>query len=65
MACTTLLVAMGASATGSTIVARNEDCENGTFNPKKLVEVEPEDQPRLYTGVTCHLSMHLPDDPLR
>ena len=65
MACTTLLVAKGASANGSTIVARNEDCENGTFNPKKLVVVEPEDQPRLYTGVTSHLTMHLPDDPMR
>ncbi len=65
MACTTLLVGRLATNDGSTLIARNEDCENGTFNAKSMVAVEPADQPRTYTGVNSHLTMPLPDDPLR
>lgn len=65
MACTTILVGCGATNDGSTLVARNEDTGNGTFNAKKLVVIEPEDQPRTYTGVESHLTMELPDSPLR
>lgn len=65
MACTTILVGKGATNDGSTIIARNEDCENGAFNAKSMVVVRPEDQPRRYTGVTNHLTIDLPDDPLR
>lgn len=65
MACTTLLVGRNATNDGSTIVARNEDCGNGSFNAKCMVAVEPADQPRTYTGVNSHLTIELPDDPLR
>ena len=65
MSCTTILVGKGATNDGSTIIARNEDCGNGSFNAKSMVAVEPEDQPRTYTGVASHLTMQLPDDPLR
>ena len=65
MACTTLLVGRKATNDGSTIVARNEDGEDFSFDPKKLIVVEPEDQPRTYTGVASHLTIELPDDPLR
>ena len=65
MACTTLLVGKKATNDGSTLIARNEDCENGTFNAKSMVCVETADQPRTYTGVTSHLTIELPDNPLR
>ena len=65
MPCTTLLVGRKATNDGSTIVARNEDCGNGSFNAKSMVAVAPEDQPRTYTGVNSHLTIELPDNPLR
>ncbi len=65
MACTTLLVGRGATNDGSTIIARNEDCEDGAFNAKSMVVVKPADQPRIYTGVNSHPTIELPDDPLR
>lgn len=65
MACTTLLVGRKATNDGSTIVARNEDGEDFSFDPKKLIVVNPEDQPRTYTGVASHLTIELPDNPLR
>ena len=65
MGCTTLLVGRDASYDGSTIIARNEDDEPGSFNNKKLIIVRPEDQPRTYTSVNGHLTIELPDDPLQ
>lgn len=65
MACTTLLVGKGATYDGSTMIARTEDDGDGTFSPKKLVVVTPEDQPRTYRSVLSHLEMELPDDPVR
>lgn len=65
MACTTLLVGRKATNDGSTLIARNEDCGDGDFQPKKMVVVEPKDQPRTYTGVASHLTIQLPDNPLR
>ena len=65
MACTTLLVGRRATNDGSTIVARNEDGEDFSFDPKKMIVVMPEDQPRTYTGVASHLTIELPDNPLR
>ena len=65
MACTTLLVGKNASYDGSTIMARNEDTPNGMFNVKKLVVVQPEDQPRHYRSVCSHVEMDLPENPLR
>ncbi|WP_236082499.1 C69 family dipeptidase [Acidipropionibacterium jensenii] len=54
-----------ASYDGSPIVARNEDSANGEWNPKRIVVVSPADQPRSYTSVLAHLTIDLPDDPLR
>ncbi len=65
MACTTLLVGRKATDDGSTLIARNEDCGDGSFNAKSMVAVKPSDQPRTYTGVNSHLTMQLPDNPLR
>ena len=65
MGCTTILIGRKASYDGSTIVARNEDSGNGSFVPKKLVVIHPDEQPRRYTSVLAHLSIDLPGDPLR
>lgn len=65
MPCTTLLVGKNASYDGSTLAARNEDSTAGKFNPKKLIVVRPEDQPRQYRSVLSHVEIPLPDAPLR
>lgn len=65
MACTTLLVGKDASLDGSTIIARNEDSGSGEYNPKKMVVVQPQDQPRTYTSVLSHVTIELPDNPMR
>ncbi|MDM8301545.1 C69 family dipeptidase [Collinsella tanakaei] len=65
MPCTTILVGRNASYDGSTIVARNEDSPGGQFEPKRMAVVHPEDQPRVYTSVESHLTIELPDDPMR
>ena len=65
MTCTTLLVGKNASYDGSTIVARNEDSAAGEFTSKEVVAVRPEEQPHTYTSVIGHLTLELPDDPLR
>lgn len=65
MGCTTLLVGRRASADGSPLVARTEDSSNGSFDPKRVVVVRPEDQPRLYTSVLGRRRIELPADPLR
>lgn len=62
MACTTILVGKDASYDGSTMIARNDD---GFFDEKKLIVVEPKDQPRKYKTVNSHLEIELPDNPLR
>lgn len=63
--CTTILVGKKASYDGSPLVARNEDSSNGEWNPKKIIVVPPADQPRSYTSVIGHLTIELPDDPMR
>ena len=65
MPCTTILVGKKASYDGSTIIARDEDSPNGEFTPKKLAVVHPDEQPRTYTSVLSHLTIELPDDPMR
>ena len=65
MACTTILVGRKASYDGSTLIARNEDSANGEFNPKRLVVVKPEDQPRVYKSVLSHVTVELPDNPMQ
>lgn len=65
MACTTILVGKDASYDGSTIVARNEDSPGGQFEPKRMQVVLPKDQPRVYTSVESHLTIELPEEPIR
>ena len=65
MPCTTLLVGRNASYDGSTIVARNDDDSAGSFTPKHLKIISPEQQPRTYRSVISHLTLELPQDPLR
>jgi dipeptidase len=65
MACTTILVGKKASYDGSTLIARNDDSPTGVFHVKKLVMVDPKDQPRHYHSVISHVEVELPDNPLR
>lgn len=62
MPCTTLLVGKLASNDGSTMIARTDD---GHFDIKKTVVVEPKKQPRKYKSVLSHVEIPLPDDPMR
>lgn len=62
MSCTTILVGKKASYDGSTMIARNDD---GFYDVKKLIVVNPKDQPRKYKSVISHLEIELPDNPLR
>ena len=62
MACTTILVGRKASYDGSTLIARNDD---GFFDVKKLIVVEPKDQPKKYTSKIGHLTIDLPKNPMR
>lgn len=62
MPCTTILVGKKASYDGSTMIARNDD---GFFDVKKMIVVEPDKQPRKYKSVIGHLEIDLPDNPLR
>ena len=62
MSCTTVLVGKNASNDGSTMIARTDD---GHFDVKKLIVVEPAKQPRKYKSVLSHVVIDLPDDPMR
>ncbi|MBQ3385775.1 MAG: C69 family dipeptidase [Eggerthellaceae bacterium] len=62
MPCTTILVGSKASNDGSTMIARTDD---GRFDTKKWIVVEPKDQPRTYTSVLSHVTVELPDNPMR
>ena len=65
MACTTILVGKKASYDGSTMIARNDDSGSGHFTPKKFVVIHPEEQPKTYKSVISHVTIGLPDDPMR
>ena len=62
MSCTTVLVGKNASNDRSTMIARTDD---GSFDVKKLIVVEPKKQPRKYKSVISHVEIELPDDPMR
>ncbi len=62
MPCTTILVGKKASNDGSTMISRTDD---GHFDVKKLVVVEPKDQKRTYKSVISHLTIDLSEEPLR
>lgn len=65
MPCTTLLVGKNASINGSTLIARNEDSGSGSFSAKRHIVVKPDEQPRTYHSVISHLTIALPDNPMR
>ena len=44
------------------MIARTDD---GFFDVKKLIVVEPKEQPRKYKSVISHVEIELPDDPMR
>lgn len=62
MPCTTLLVGKKASNDNTTMISRTDD---GYFDEKKLIVVEPKDQPRKYKTVISHLEIELPENPMR
>ena len=62
MSCTTVLVGAKASHDGSTMIARTDD---GHFDVKKLIVVNPKDQPKKYRSVISHAEVELPDAPMR
>ena len=44
------------------MIARTDD---GHFDVKKLIVVEPKDQPKVYKSVISHAEVKLPEDPMR
>ena len=62
MSCTTVLVGKGASNDNTTMISRTDD---GHFDVKKTVVVEPKKQPKKYKSKISHLEIQLPDDPMR
>ena len=62
MSCTTVLVGRKASNDGSTMIARTDD---GHFDVKKLIVVNPKDQPKKYVSKISHAEISLPDNPMR
>ena len=65
MPCTTILVGKKASYDGSTMIARNDDSGAGHYTSKKFVVIHPEEQPRTYKTEISHLTIELPDNPMR
>ena len=61
MPCTTVLVGRKASNDGSTMIARTDD---GHFDVKKLIKVNPKDQPKKYISKISHVEIELPENPL-
>ena len=62
MPCTTVLVGKNASNDRSTMIARTDD---GFFDVKKLVVVEPNQQKKHYKSAISHVEIDLPDHPMR
>ena len=62
MPCTTILVGRLATNDGSTMIARTDD---GHFDVKKTIIVDPKKQPRKYTSKIGHLTIELPDNPMK
>ncbi len=62
MPCTTILVGKKASNDNSTMISRTDD---GFFDEKKIIVVNPDKQPRKYKSVISHVEIDLPDNPMR
>ena len=65
MGCTTILVGKKAPYDGSTKIARNDDSGAGHFTAKKFAVVSPEQQPKTYHSVLSHVTIELPENPMR
>ena len=62
MPCTTVLVGKAASNDGSTMIARTDD---GHFDVKKLITVDPKRIGKKYKSVISHVEITLPEKPMR
>ena len=62
MPCTTVLVGKRASNDGSTMISRTDD---GHFDVKKMIVVNPKDQPKVYKSKISHVEIPLPEEPMR
>ena len=62
MPCTTVLAGKLATNDRSTMIARTDD---GHFDEKKLIVVEPDQQPKIYKSVESHVEITLPENPMR
>lgn len=62
MPCTTILVGKKASNDGSTVISRNDD---GGYDTKQIWVVTPDKQKRKYKSVISHLTIELPENPLK
>jgi dipeptidase len=62
MPCTTVLVGKKASNDNTTMISRTDD---GSFDVKKLIVVEPEKQPKKYKCVKSKLEIELTEKPMR
>ncbi|MBQ9612530.1 MAG: C69 family dipeptidase [Lachnospiraceae bacterium] len=62
MSCTTILVGKNATNDHSTMISRTDD---GHFDVKKLIVVEPKNQPKKYKSVLSHVTIELPENPMR
>ena len=62
MSCTTVLVGKNASNDHSTMIARTDD---GHFDVKKMIVVDPKQPPKKYKSVISHLEIDLPENPMR
>ncbi|MCR5345514.1 MAG: C69 family dipeptidase, partial [Lachnospiraceae bacterium] len=62
MPCTTVLVGKKASNDNSTMIARTDD---GFFDTKKVVVIEPDKQPKKYKCVNSHLTIELKEKAMR
>lgn len=62
MPCTTLLVGKKVSNDGTPLISRTDD---GGFTIKKIVVVNPKDQPKTYKSVLNKFELQLPNNPLR
>ena len=62
MPCTTVLAGRLATNDRSTMIARTDD---GHFDEKKLIVVEPDQQLKIYKSVESHVEITLPENPMR
>ena len=63
--CTAFLVGKKASFDGSTLMARDEDAPDGSFNGKKYIVIKPEEQPIKYKSIISEVEIILPENPLQ